>query len=60
MKPRGEYLSRLVGEVIQIWLPPMPPDENKERTWIERQLPRPKGRSMESKDFRARLKQGKR
>lgn len=26
MKPRGEYLSRLVGEVIQIWLPPMAPE----------------------------------
>ena len=22
MKTRGEYLSRLVGEVIEIWLPP--------------------------------------
>lgn len=35
MKPRGEYLSRLVGEVIQIWLPPMAPEGNKERVWIE-------------------------
>lgn len=36
MKPRGEYLSRLVGQVIQIWLPPMPPEGNeKAYVWIE-------------------------
>lgn len=36
MKPRGEYLSGVVGEVIEIWLPPMPPEGNERAsTWIE-------------------------
>lgn len=36
MKPRGEYLSRLVGEVIEIWLPPMPPEGHENASvWIE-------------------------
>lgn len=36
MKPRGEYLSRLVGEVIEIWLPPMPPEGNEAASvWVE-------------------------
>ena len=36
MKKRGEYLSRLVGEVIEIWLPPMPPEGHEaSSTWVE-------------------------
>lgn len=36
MKPRGTYLSRVVGEVIEIWLPPMPPEGHESASvWVE-------------------------
>jgi len=36
MKPRGTYLSRVVGEVIEIWLPPMPSEGNENASvWVE-------------------------
>lgn len=37
MKQRGEFMSRIVGEVVEIWLPPMPPEGNESaRVWIEK------------------------